>query len=53
MTIYECGSCGSRELGTQRCDDCNSWMRAVGVGNYCPCCGDLVTIDELMGGGAG
>ena len=52
MTIYECESCGGRELGVQRCEVCNSWMRAVGVGNNCPCCGEVVSIDELMEGGS-
>lgn len=32
MTVYECEHCASRELGVQRCEECNSWRRAVGVG---------------------
>lgn len=51
MTVYECESCGGRELGLQRCGACNSWMRAVGVGNNCPSCGEVVSIAELMEGG--
>jgi hypothetical protein len=53
MTVYACDSCGAREIGVQRCDDCRSFMRAVGVGGYCPCCGDPVAISELMKGGGG
>ncbi len=32
MTVYECDSCGGRELDLQRCEVCNSWMRAVASG---------------------
>jgi hypothetical protein len=49
MTVYECERCGGRELGVQRCEACNLWMRAVGIGNNCPSCGDVVSINELMG----
>jgi predicted nucleic acid-binding Zn ribbon protein len=52
MTVYACDGCGAREVGVQRCEDCNSWMRAVGVGGHCPCCGDAVAITELLEGGA-
>jgi hypothetical protein len=51
MTVYACDSCDTRALGTQRCDDCNSWMRAVGVGGLCPCCDEPVTVAELTEGG--
>ena len=26
-TVYECPQCQTRYLGTQRCDDCNTWCR--------------------------
>jgi hypothetical protein len=48
MTVYECDSCGGRELGVQRCEACNSWMRAVGIGNNSPCCGEPYSIGEFM-----
>jgi predicted amidophosphoribosyltransferase len=50
MTVYECGSCGARELGLQRCESCNSWMSAVGVGNNCPGCGEPFSVTEFMEG---
>jgi hypothetical protein len=50
MTVYECEGCGARELGVQRCEGCNSWMRAVGVGALTPCCGEPLTVVELMDG---
>ena len=53
MTVYECDNCGARELGSQPCGDCNSWMRVVGVGGNCPGCGDAVAISELLEGGRG
>jgi predicted nucleic acid-binding Zn ribbon protein len=50
MTVYECDGCGAGELGTQRCELCNTWMHAIGVCNYCPCCSEPIPIKELMGG---
>jgi hypothetical protein len=47
MTVYECGTCGNRALGTQRCDDCGTFMRAVGIGGLCPNCEEPVTTREL------
>ncbi len=47
-TVYECDSCGTRILGEQRCDDCGTFMRAVGIGGLCPSCDEPHTIDELL-----
>lgn len=47
-TIYQCDSCGARLLGEQRCDDCGTFMRAVGIGGLCPSCDEPHTIDELL-----
>jgi len=47
-TIYECASCDGRALGQQRCDDCGTFMRSLGLGGLCPCCDEPVTIDELL-----
>ena len=48
-TVYECGSCGSRALGNQRCDQCGTFMRRAGTGGCCPSCDEPVTIAELTG----
>jgi hypothetical protein len=48
VTVYECDSCGTRLLGEQRCEDCATFMRRVGVGGLCPCCDEPVTVDELL-----
>jgi len=45
VTVYECDACGERSLGSQRCDACNRWMRAVGIGGTCPAC----VLTELPG----
>lgn len=37
VTVYECDECGARMLGTQRCGECGTFMRRVGVGGLCPC----------------
>src|SRR5216683_3076502 len=39
-TIYECGACGDQFVGVRRCESCNLFCRAVGVGGSCPACYD-------------
>ena len=48
-TIYECGRCGERVLGERRCDTCNLFARAVGVGGSCPECDTPVLVEDLLG----
>src|SRR6266704_6251955 len=50
-TIYECGGCGERFVGVRRCESCNLFCRAVGVGGSCPECDTPVLIDDLLGEG--
>jgi len=45
--IYECGQCGQRRLGEQRCTDCGVFGRAVGLGGACPHCAEPVTLADL------
>jgi len=52
-TVYECGSCGGRALGNQRCDPCGTFMRRAGTGGCCPSCDEPITIAELTGREAG
>lgn len=49
-TVYECGSCGNRFLGTQRCEECNTWARRVGPGGSCPSCDEPVAISDFFSG---
>lgn len=49
-TVYECQICDGRALGEQRCEDCNTFMRSLGLGGLSPCCGEPVTVDELLNG---
>ncbi len=49
VTIYACNECQTMHLGQQWCDDCAKPMSRVGFGGECPCCSELVTIDELLG----
>jgi hypothetical protein len=51
MTVYACDICDARALDIQRCDECNAWMRAVGVGGVCPGCDEPITAKELLEGG--
>ena len=48
ITVYECDSCGTRALGEQRCEDCGTFMRRVGVGGLCPECYAPVAITDLL-----
>lgn len=48
ITVYECGDCGTRALGEQRCDDCSTFMNRLGIGGPCPCCDEPITIPELL-----
>ena len=47
-TVYECENCGSRYLGIQRCEDCNTWCRKLGPGGLCPCCDEPVAVSDLL-----
>lgn len=49
-TVYTCGSCESRYLGEQWCHDCNRPCQRLGAGGTCPCCEEIVLIDELLQG---
>ncbi|MGH8989314.1 MAG: hypothetical protein ACRDXC_12115 [Acidimicrobiales bacterium] len=49
ITVYECDSCGARALGEQRCADCTTFMRRIGIGGSCPCCDAPVAVAELVG----
>jgi hypothetical protein len=51
VTVYICDNCGTRTLGAQRCDTCNTFMRAAGLGGPCPCCDEPIAVAELLQGG--
>ncbi len=47
-TIYECPSCGERLVGEQRCAECNTFARAIGLGGHCPECDTPVLLVDLL-----
>ena len=49
LTVYACDRCGTRALDEQRCDECRSPLRRVGLGGFCPCCAEPVAVEELLG----
>ena len=49
LTVYECAGCGARAIGDQRCPDCSTFMRRVGIGGACPGCDEAITVAELTG----
>jgi hypothetical protein len=48
ITIYECPSCGERLLGEQRCEQCGTFTRRVGIGGPCPHCDGPVAVADLL-----
>lgn len=48
LTVYECGRCGERSLGDQRCESCGVFGTCLGYGLPCPDCGDLLVLNELL-----
>jgi hypothetical protein len=49
ITVYECDGCGARAVGQQRCADCSTFMRRIGIGGSCPHCDEAVAVTELLG----
>jgi Zinc-ribbon containing domain len=47
-TVYLCPDCDTRTVGQQRCNDCNTFTRRLGIGGTCPHCEEPVTVDELL-----
>jgi DNA polymerase II large subunit len=35
-------------VGQQRCADCSTFMRKIGLGGECPCCGEVVAVTDLL-----
>jgi hypothetical protein len=48
ITVYECDNCGQRALGEQRCPDCSTFMRKIGLGGECPHCSEPLAVTELL-----
>src|SRR5512144_1905121 len=48
ITVYECGGCGARSLGSQRCDGCGTFMSRVGIGGCGADCDEPVAANELV-----
>ena len=48
ITVYECDGCGARTVGLQRCDECGTFMRKLGLGGPCPHCDEPVAVTELL-----
>jgi hypothetical protein len=49
QTVYACIDCDVRYLAQQWCYDCARPCRRLGPGGECGC-GELLTVDELLGG---
>ncbi len=49
-TVYACDACEARQIASQRCDGCGTFMRRLGTGGLCPCCDEPITFDEILQG---
>jgi hypothetical protein len=47
-TVYECPSCETRLLGTQRCPDCHVFCRRLGLGGPCPHCDAPILLADIL-----
>lgn len=48
LTVYQCDGCGERSLGAQRCEQCRTFMRKLGLGGLCPHCEEPITVTDLL-----
>jgi hypothetical protein len=47
-TVYECLKCETRTIGQQRCADCNTFARVLGIGGPCPDCDAVLLLSDLL-----
>ena len=47
--MYECSSCGERQLGERRCAECGLFGHALGLAGTCPGCDEPILLAELLG----
>ena len=47
-TLFECPTCGERQLGQRRCADCQRFGRALGLAAACSACGEPMLLVELL-----
>ena len=46
-TLYLCPDCEARYLAEHWCPDCSRPCRRIGAGGPCPCCLEMITVEEL------
>lgn len=47
ISAYQCDTCGERQLGQQRCPDCNTFGRSLGLAGTCPHCDGTIAAADL------
>lgn len=47
VSAYQCDTCGERQLGQQRCPDCNTFGAALGLAGTCPHCDGIIGAADL------
>jgi hypothetical protein len=47
-SVYECPTCETRALGEQRCAECNTFTRRIGLGGNCPECDAVILLTDLL-----
>lgn len=48
-TVYECPTCETRFLWARRCNECNTFCRALGLGGTCFDCDTVILLTEFLG----
>ncbi len=47
VTVYECPNCADRQIGEQRCAECNTFGQALGLAGTCPNCDGIIAAADL------
>jgi len=47
QNLYQCPDCETRYLAEQWCPDCSRPCQRLGAGGICPCCEEMITVEEL------
>jgi DNA polymerase II large subunit len=48
--VYECPTCETRALAEQRCAECNTFTRRIGLGGNCQECDAVILLTDLLDG---
>jgi hypothetical protein len=47
-TVYKCPTCSERYLGENRCDECNTFCKSLGLGIACAECDTTILLNDIL-----